>query len=252
MRLHSRSSAPQKWLAAADLSRGCWKVNCDSFGIIITNHFWFWRFFIVNWYILTQDVHHLLWFPAWLRTKIAAGRSQVKSDIMWLHLSCSSGRHFHRFKDKIWYWANARHMGGISPCTQGMKQLQELSCSHLQCLTISMLAAWIQPLPAPSQLVLWYNPETSMDQSLLPAETNKSYHHGLWGCLMPTEEQKDNEHTKQTVAMQRLQSIRSCGYLLHLIPAASQCAWETFHDSLPELLTQKVNDWTIASFHFQE
>lgn len=79
-----------------------WLLNCDSLGIVIMNHFCFWRFFIMKWYILMPDVHHLLWFPVWLRTKTAPRRSQVKSIILWLNLSCSSGSHSHRLKDKIW------------------------------------------------------------------------------------------------------------------------------------------------------
>lgn len=54
--------------------------------------------------------------------------------------------------------------------------------------------------------------------------------------------------------MQWLQSNHDCSYLLYFISTAPtrQCAWETFRDSLLELLTQKVNDWTAPSYHFQE
>ena len=122
----------------------------------------------MNWYGLTPDVPHPLWFPVWLRTKTAPRRPQVKSSILWLKPVWSSGSHPHRFKDKIWCGANARHKGCISLCTQRMKQLQAPSCSHLQCLTVCMFPGMDTPLlaaSAPFQLVLWYSSGTSTYQT---------------------------------------------------------------------------------------
>lgn len=137
-------------------------------------------------------------------------------------------------------------MGHMSLCVQGMKQLQALSCSHVQNLTIQHGCSSCEPHQPLSSCCSGPDPALGRDRHtamVCEHAGEKTVAHGHKpGCLMTSEEKEDNAHAKQMMAMQWLQSNHDCSYLLHLIPTVptQQCAWETFHDSPLELLTQEV------------